>query len=50
MESCTVAEENSKLVKFDEAVHIKRKKQENVESFGGNDIPTSSSVSSDFDL
>lgn len=51
MERADVAEENSKLVKFNEEVHIKRKKVETLESFGNNDsVTTSSSVGSDFDL
>lgn len=51
MERLDVAEENSKLVKFSEDLHIKRKKVDAVESFGNNDsVTTSSSVGSDFDL
>jgi hypothetical protein len=49
MESTDVPEENSKLVKFNEELHIKRKKTENIESFG-NESVTTSSVGSDFDL
>lgn len=50
MEPVTVAEEISKLVKFSEDLHIKRKKTESIESFGNNNVTTSSSVSSDFEL
>ena len=50
MESLSVAEENSKLTKYSEDLHIKKKKTDAVESFGGTDVTTSSSVSSDFEL
>jgi hypothetical protein len=50
MEPATVAEELSKLVKFSEDLHIKRKKTDAVESFGNDNVTTSSSVSSDFEL
>jgi hypothetical protein len=49
MESTDVSEENSKLVKFNEDLHVKRKKSENLESFGSDSV-TTSSVGSDFDL
>jgi len=48
MEAADVHEDHSKLVKYDPDTHIKKKKTD-VDSFGGN-VPTSSSVSSDFDL
>ncbi len=50
MENNTVAESHSKLIKFDSDLHIKKKKVENVDSFGNEGVQTSSSVSSDFEL
>ena len=47
MENANVAD--SKLIKFDADLHIKKKKVENVESFGSN-TATTSSVGSDFEL
>ena len=48
MEAADVHADNSKLVKYDPEIHIKKKKTD-VDSFGGN-VTTSSSVSSDFEL
>lgn len=48
MENANVAD--SKLIKFESDLHIKKKKVENVESFGSNTVTTSSSVGSDFEL
>jgi hypothetical protein len=48
MENANVAD--SKLIKFESDLHIKKKKVENVESFGSGTITTSSSVGSDFEL
>lgn len=48
MENANVAD--SKLIKFDSDLHIKKKKVDNVDSFGSGSVTTSSSVSSDFEL
>jgi hypothetical protein len=48
MENANVAD--SKLIKFESDLHIKKKKVENVESFGSGTVTTSSSVGSDFEL
>jgi hypothetical protein len=49
-ESADVAPENSKLMKFDSALHIKKSKSDTVTSFGDGPVTTSSSVSNDFEL
>jgi hypothetical protein len=50
MENNNVAEDQSKLIKFDSDLHIKKKKVDNVDSFGNAGVQTSSSVGSDFEL
>ena len=49
MEPGNTNPDNSKLIKFDEALHIKKKKTENIESFDSG-VSTSASVGSDFEL
>jgi len=44
------ASDSDKVIAFDESLHIKKKKVENVDSFGSGNVPTSSSVSNDFEL
>jgi hypothetical protein len=48
MEAADIHADQSKLIKYNPEIHIKKKKAD-VESFGGN-VTTSSSVSSDFEL
>jgi hypothetical protein len=50
MESNNISEDQSKLIKFDSDLHIKKKKVDNVDSFGNAGVQTSSSVGSDFEL
>jgi hypothetical protein len=49
MENANVSEEESKVMKFDSEKHLRRKKVDEVKSFGDSTI-TSASVGSDFEL
>jgi hypothetical protein len=53
-ESASVEPDKSKLTVFNESLHIKKKRSENVSSFGdtglNSNVTTSSSVSNDFEL